>query len=93
MAEEHEIVIEVNNPSDLPENIFDGVVRTLKYPSGMTMIVGTPHDLDHVFPRETPEEFEARLEREHEENRAIIEACPALKAECEGVDPLERWLS
>jgi hypothetical protein len=84
------IVIEVNSDADLPENLFDGVVRTLKYPSGMEMTVGTPRRLDCL--RESDDELEARLQREEQEYLEYRECREAIEG-VETVDPLESWLS
>lgn len=87
----HEI-IEVNEDgNNLPENIFDGVVRTLKFPSGMEMTVGVDRDAFRLV--ETPEEFDARMEREDREWDELLTANPKLKAELDSEDALERWLS
>lgn len=91
MALKEQIVIEVNSDADMPENIFDGVVRTLKYPSGMEMTVGVDRELFSVF--ETHEEFETRISLEDKEFEEALAANPGLKAELDSVDALERWLS
>lgn len=82
------IVIEVGK-DPMPENMFDGVVRTFKYPGGMEMTVGTPPRLDCFH--ESDEEFEARLEQEAQEYREAIEASPTLKALCERYKAEEWW--
>lgn len=88
-----EPIIIVEGKDQIPENIFDGVIRTIKYKSGMEMTIGCPPCLD-LF-RESDEEFEARMEREAADMPTLEEMVKQgiITAEEAAQDPLESWLS